>query len=68
MNRIQQLREDLSEDLNRIARRFKKNPKLTLVVRNPDLADGDVVLSNDDPELAIAAIRGLFARPETEVK
>ena len=48
----------LNRDLGRIARRFK-NQRITLVIRNPDLADGDVVLSNDEPtgEEAIKAIR-----------
>lgn len=54
----QQLHADLSDDLRRIARRFKA-PRITLVVRNPALADGDVVLTDDDLELAVAAIRKL---------
>jgi hypothetical protein len=53
---IQRLHLHLDADLKRIAKRFK-NPKITLVVRNPDVADGDLVLTDDDPALAIAAIR-----------
>lgn len=49
---------ELDGDLRRIARRFK-NPKITLIVRNPDLADGDVVLTDDDPQKAIEAIQKL---------
>ena len=55
---IIQLHRDLVYELNRIAAYFR-NPKITLVVRNPSVPDGDVVLVADveDPELAIAAIR-----------
>lgn len=55
------LHEDLSADLDRIARRFK-DPKITLVVRAPELKDGDVVLTNDNLESAIEAIRRLEAK------
>jgi hypothetical protein len=64
MDVLHQLHLDLSADLARIAKRFK-SPKLTLVVRNPRLADGDVVLTDDDPEKAIASIRR-FIECETE--
>lgn len=57
---LTQLHLDLDRDLKRIAKRFK-SPKITLVVRNPQLADADVVLTDDDPELAIAAIRKLYS-------
>lgn len=53
---IVQLHRDLDADLKRIARRFK-SPRITLVIRNPQVADGDMVLTDDDPEAAIAAIR-----------
>ncbi len=43
---IAQLHRDLGDDLTEIAARFK-NPLITLIVRNPDVEDGDVVLSND---------------------
>lgn len=54
-----QLHDDLSRDLERIAKRFKPGAKLTLVVRHPSLSDADVVLTDDDTEAAIAAIRKL---------
>jgi hypothetical protein len=55
---VVQLHHDLDSDLKRIARRFKA-PKITLIVRNAALPDGDVVLTDDDLELAIAALRRL---------
>lgn len=58
---VRQLHDDLSSDLAQIARRFKA-PRITLIVRNPQLADGDVVIGNDDLDEAIAAIRRMQER------
>ena len=52
---------DLQDDLDRICKRFK-NPKITLVVRAPQLEDGDLVIGNDDLTSAIGAIRRLQER------
>jgi hypothetical protein len=58
MTIIERLHDDLSDDLNRIARRFRTRVKLTLVVRQPDVeGDAGIVIGNDDYELAIAEIR-----------
>src|ERR1043165_494537 len=57
---IARLYHDLSNDLDRISRRFK-SAKLTLIVRNPAQKDGDVVLTNDESEAAIAALRRFTA-------
>lgn len=46
---------DISAHLDAIGRHFK-NPQVTLFVRNPDVTDGDLFVSNDKPELVIAAI------------
>lgn len=54
------LQLDLSREMKRIAARFK-HPKITLIVRNPDVADGDVVLTDDDPLLAIESLQKLIA-------
>ena len=63
---LAQLHDDLSADLNRIARRFK-SPLLTLIVRNPQLADGDVVLTNDpDHEAAVAALVRFVRKEESK--
>ena len=58
---IMRLHEDLQTDLDRIYARFK-NPKITLIIRSPDISDGDVVISNDDLESAIGAVRRLQAK------
>jgi hypothetical protein len=57
---LRQLHNDLSADLDRIGERFDGHPKLTLIVRNPQFADADVVLTNEDVVdlgLVVAAIR-----------
>lgn len=55
------IREEIAEHLNAIGALFK-NPRVTLVVRIPDLDDGDLVMTQDDPELVIGAIRRLAER------
>jgi len=59
---LRDLQEQIAYSLDEIRRLFK-NPKITLVVRNPDQADGDVVLSDDDLDKAIAAIVHLQTKP-----
>lgn len=59
---LRNLQEDICFHLEGIAKLFK-NPKITIVIRNDELADGDVVLSDDDFDKAIAAIRHLQEKP-----
>ncbi|MCW3837845.1 hypothetical protein ACFQ1E_17510 [Sphingomonas canadensis] len=50
---------EISSHLDAIAAYFKA-PRLTLVIRNPDTAPngaGDLVMTNDDLDLVIEAIR-----------
>ena len=64
--RMNQLFFDLQRDLDSVCRKFK-HPKVTLVVRAPDLEDGDVVIGNDDLDAAIAAIERMKNRkPDVE--
>jgi hypothetical protein len=58
---IMRLYEDLQTDLDRISARFK-NPKVTLIVRNPDIPEGDVVFGNDELDSAIESVRRLQAK------
>ena len=55
---LRDLQEQIAYHLDEIGRLFK-HPKITIVVRNDELADGDVVLSDDDLNKAIAAIARL---------
>ena len=60
-----ELHDRISVHLNRIAKVFKPGTKLTLVVRQPHLpGDTGVLLTNDDPEAAIAEIRKLLVSGE----
>jgi hypothetical protein len=59
--KMRRLQDELSDHLDRIIRMFK-NPKVTLIVRAPDLPDGDVVIGNDDLDAAIVAIQRLKDR------
>jgi len=52
---MERVREQIERYLNGIGELFK-NPKITLVVRAPQLDDGDVVMTNDDLTEAIRAI------------
>lgn len=55
------MKYEVAGHLSAIAKLFK-NPKLTLIIRNQDLPDGDVLMSDDDADLAIAAINRLKDR------
>lgn len=52
---LRDLQEQIAYHLDAIARLF--------ILRNDELADGDVVLSDDDLDKAIAAIRHLQTNP-----
>lgn len=54
---LEQLHADLALDLDRVMRRFKPGMKVTLVVRNPENVEGDVVIGDDDLNEAIVAIQ-----------
>lgn len=51
----------ISHHLNRIAELFK-NPKITLVVRSPDLPDGDLIMTHDDLGEVIASLERTWGR------
>jgi hypothetical protein len=62
------LHAELAEHCTLIADLFKPGAKVTLLVRNPQLADGDVLVSDDDMNLVIEAIRKLEGKKETALK
>ena len=61
---LRELHVELNDDLRRIASRFVTPPKITLVIRHSEKADGGCVLSDDDLELAIGEIRRLQEKAE----
>lgn len=68
VDRIKALRLSIAKKLDEIAMLYKDDVKITLIVRVPDFPDGrrDTVLSDDDPEKAIASLRGLYGDPNSE--
>lgn len=65
MNVLQRVGDIASAHLATIAQMFNPPVHLTLVVRSPELPDGDMVLTDDDLDLAIGAIENLKLRPGT---
>lgn len=55
------LYESIAPHLDAIAQHFK-NPKITVIVRAPDLADGDFVMSDDAPDAVIASLKKTWGR------
>ena len=58
---LERVGEIVCDHLAQIAEQFK-NPKITLIVRAPDIADGDMILTDDDLNATIAAIQRMQAR------
>lgn len=56
MDKLERLHFDIGGYLVDIEKLFNCPVKITLVVRMPDMADGGVLLSNDDIQSAIAEI------------
>lgn len=49
----------LQEDLDRILRRVRgeSSPKVTLIIRTPEIPDSHVIIGNDDLDAVIATIQ-----------
>jgi hypothetical protein len=62
-DRLIALQSVIADHLEDICKLFAQRPKITIVIRTPWLEDGDVILSDDDFDLAIAAINRLRNRP-----
>jgi hypothetical protein len=64
--KLTRLHEEIALHLDTICRLFTQRPKITIVIRTPWLEaegkDGDVVLTDDDFDLAIATINRLRNR------
>lgn len=53
---LDEMCEELQRDINRISKRFKRC-KVTLIVRNPERPESDVVMGDDEYDQAIDAIQ-----------
>jgi hypothetical protein len=56
---LDKLHADIAEHLESIKAMFKDGAKITLIVRNPNLKDGDVLLTDDVVNEAVKALRKL---------
>jgi hypothetical protein len=65
--KLARLHQAISDHLEAISDFFTQKPKITIVIRTPWLECGDVVLTDDDSELAIAAIKRLEQAKDTIV-
>lgn len=54
---LDQVHQAASLYLNKIAEFFKPGVRVTLLVRSPDNDEADFVLSSDDLELAVEALK-----------
>jgi hypothetical protein len=61
MERLFKVQQEIEEVLKNIEPLFL-NARLTLIVRNPDLQDGDMILTKDDLDEVIKSIEALKLR------
>jgi hypothetical protein len=63
-DKMAMLHAEISGKLNEISDLFdlKDTPKITLVIRMPELKDGGVLMGNDDFDAAITEIQRLRAK------
>lgn len=63
--KLEDVYDEIAQALAELARLFKPHAKLTFVMRNPELEDGDMFVSDDDPQKVIESIQKT-ALPEVE--
>lgn len=56
------LHAECAKSLRNLERFFESHCKLTLLVRNPQAVDGDIVISSDDLDQVISSIEKLKER------
>jgi len=57
----------VAEQCAHIAGFFKPDARITVLIRNPSLPDGDMVVSDDSMDLAIEALARLKDREEKKL-
>ena len=58
--KLQRLHADISRKLNEINSLFTEDPKITIIIRTPWLADGGVLMSNDNFDEAVKELQRLL--------
>jgi hypothetical protein len=56
---LDNLHAEIAEHLDSIKSMFKDGAKVTLIVRNPNIKDADVLVTDDAPKEIVAALRRL---------
>ena len=64
---VGQVHAEVAEHCSQIARLFKAGARVTVLIRNPNLADGDMVVSDDETDLAVMALQRLKEKKEQKL-
>ena len=66
---VKEAHAEIANHCGDIAVLFKPGAKVTVLIRNPDIAEGgaDMLVTDDQPDLIIAAIQRLKERKEQKL-
>lgn len=67
MSNLKGLHAEIANHAGDIADLFKSGAHVTILVRNPVVNDGDVLVTDDQIDLAIAALQNLKAKEELKL-
>lgn len=65
---LKSLHAEVANHCGEISDLFKRGAKVTVLVRNPDLEDGDMLVTDDQIDLVIAALGKLKEKEEMKLK
>lgn len=58
---------EVADHCGEVAKLFKPGAKVTILIRNPHIEDGDMVVSDDSMDLAISALARLKEKEEKKL-
>lgn len=64
---LSEVHAEVAEHCSQVAKYFKPGAKVTILIRNPHLADGDMVVSDDSMDSAIGALARLKEKEEKKL-
>jgi hypothetical protein len=67
MSRIRGVHAEVANHCGDIADLFKPGAKVTILIRNPSQADGDMVVTDDEIDLAMQALQRLKEKEEKKL-
>jgi hypothetical protein len=67
MDKLINLHAQVANHCGEIADLFKPGARVTVLVRNPGLDDGDIVVTDDSIDAAIAALENLKRKDERKL-